>query len=284
MPATKTATTTATNSGTKTTDAKVKAPKDSKTKPASKAAKADPTPAQPSAQDSTDVASQKPTTKRMELTEANIQALKDRQNAVNKEQVSIKNDTLDMLAEGLRAKKRLASLDEKKRKRKENNSGNNAGIKQELEVSDALAKFMGLSAGAKVARTAALSAISKYASDNSLKGVEVYKEGNSGETKMDKRVIKPDDKLIALFPEIKASQKVLTKPITKALAEDKEDMEILRFTSIMKHLKQHFPAPAQKITDASTTSTPSDSKAEIPTKAVASASAGAGKKVKTAKA
>lgn len=110
---------------------------------------------------------------------------------------------------------------ELEKKEKKNDKSGEKRISPEFEVSAELAEFMGLDEGQKTSRTAALSFVSKYIKEHSLNGME--KDDGNGGTKIDGRLINLDDKLEKLFPNLV------------------ESGEVLQFTTLIKHLGQHFP-------------------------------------------
>ncbi len=91
----------------------------------------------------------------------------------------------------------------------------------EFDISDELCIFMGLDPGSKSSRTNALAVVSKYAKEHDLNGIDV--DDGTGTIKTDKRLINLDKNLESIFPNLVDSD------------------ENLGFTTIIRHLNQHFP-------------------------------------------
>jgi len=126
--------------------------------------------------------------------------------------------------------------EERLRSKKENRKSATR-ISPEFEVSDTLAEFMGLESGTKASRTNALAVVSKYVKEQGLNGVEVDADPNDTKAKngkkLDKRLIQLDDRLEKLFPN---------------LVNVNDPAEMLKFTTIITHLNQHFPAKKEQTT------------------------------------
>lgn len=127
-----------------------------------------------------------------------------------------KHYTEDLYLYAMRLRKESDKLKAKKESRKSIER-----IAPQFPISDELAEFMGKEPGSKAARTETLSFISKYAKENKLSGVEV--KDADGNVKINNMLIRLDDKLEKLFPELAKSD------------------EYLQYNSILKHIKPHFP-------------------------------------------
>ena len=139
------------------------------------------------------------------------------QKQVNSEFTEYKNFLRDLNKSYMRLRKL-----EDKNKDKQTNRKLQTRISPLYKITPELAEFLNIEEDQNTSRTNALSQISKYVKENNLNGVEV--DDNNGGKKVDGRLIRLDEKLEKLFPNLVGAD------------------EYLKFTSILTHLKinEHF--------------------------------------------
>lgn len=139
------------------------------------------------------------------------------QKQVNSEFTEYKNFLRDLSKSYMRLRKL-----EDKNKEKQTNRKLQTRISPLYKITPELAEFLNIEEDQSTSRTNALSQISKYVKENNLNGVEV--DDNNGGKKVDGRLIRLDEKLEKLFPNLVGAD------------------EYLKFTSILTHLKinEHF--------------------------------------------
>lgn len=135
---------------------------------------------------------------------------------------------------------KLRENEEKEKKKKEERKSKPRNSPEYL-ITDELCEFMGLEPGSKTSRTAALAAVSTYATEQGLNGIEIEVDvtdlktkKTSKKIKTDKRYINLDKKLGKIFPNLVG----VTDP-----------KQMLQFTSIIRELNQHFPPKKEQKVD-----------------------------------
>lgn len=146
-----------------------------------------------------------------------LEKMTDMQKQVNSEFTEYKNFLRDLSKSYMRLRKL-----EDKNKEKQTNRKLQTRISPLYKITPELAEFLNIEEDQSTSRTNALAQISKYVKENNLNGVEVDDE--DGGKKVDGRLIRLDEKLEKLFPNLVGAD------------------ECLKFTSILTHLKinKHF--------------------------------------------
>ena len=146
-----------------------------------------------------------------------LEKMTDMQKQVNSEFTEYKNFLRDLSKSYMRLRKL-----EDKNKEKQTNRKLQTRISPLYKITPELAEFLNIEEDQSTSRTNALAQISKYVKENNLNGIEIDDE--DGGKKVDGRLIRLDEKLEKLFPNLVDSD------------------ECLKFTSILTHLKinKHF--------------------------------------------